>query len=63
MEAGAKGQVGGMEMGEAERKLLAWESRSWICEGCVSANEEIFKEEERRKNVTGRGRGNMSRRS
>ncbi len=48
MEAGAKGQVGGMEMGEEERKLLARESRSWRCEGCVSTNEEILKEEEER---------------
>ncbi len=49
MEAGAKGQVGGMEMDEVERKLLARESRRWRCEGCGGrTNEEILKEEEER---------------
>ncbi|KAL8706889.1 MAG: hypothetical protein Q9201_000158 [Fulgogasparrea decipioides] len=49
MEGGAKGQVGGMEMGEEERKRLAAESRKWRCQGCGgSTNEEILKEEEKR---------------
>lgn len=49
MEGGAKGQVGGMEMGEEERKRLAAESRSWRCQGCGgSTNEEILQEEEKR---------------
>lgn len=56
MEGGAKGQVGGMEMGEGERRRLAAESRSWACQGCGgSTNEEILKaEEERCKDVEGR---------
>ncbi|KAL8960102.1 MAG: hypothetical protein Q9183_005521 [Haloplaca sp. 2 TL-2023] len=49
MEGGAKGQLGGMDMGEGERKRLATESRSWRCQGCGgTANEEILKEEEQR---------------
>ena len=46
MEGGAKGQVGGMEMGEAERKRLAEESKSWRCSGCGGrTNDEILKEQ------------------
>lgn len=47
MEGGAKGQVGGMEMGEAERRRLAGESRGWRCHGCGGrSNEDILKEHE-----------------
>ncbi len=43
MEGGAKGQLGGMEMGEAERKTLAEESRGWRCTACGGkSNEEIL---------------------
>ncbi|KAL8952813.1 MAG: hypothetical protein Q9222_001285 [Ikaeria aurantiellina] len=49
MEGGAQGQVGGMEMGEDERKRLAAESRRWQCRGCSkSTNEEILIEEGKR---------------
>lgn len=49
MEGGAQGQVGGMEMGEAERKRLAGESRGWKCDQCGSiTNEEILREEGKR---------------
>ncbi|KAL8837515.1 MAG: hypothetical protein Q9170_002508 [Blastenia crenularia] len=49
MEGGAKGQVGGMDMGEEERKRLAGESRSWRCQGCGrTTNEDILKAEEGR---------------
>lgn len=49
MEGGAKGQVGGMEMGEEGRRKLAGESRQWRCEGCGRrSNEEILQEEEGR---------------
>lgn len=49
MEGGAKGQVGGMEMGEEGRRKLAGESRRWRCEGCGGrTNEEILKGEEGR---------------
>jgi len=46
MEGDAKGQVGGMEMPEKERKRLAGESRSWRCQGCGRrTNEDILREE------------------
>lgn len=46
MEGDAKGQVGGMEMPEIERKRLAEESRTWRCQGCGGrTNEAILKEE------------------
>ncbi|KAL8708453.1 MAG: hypothetical protein Q9220_006677 [cf. Caloplaca sp. 1 TL-2023] len=49
MEGGAQGQVGGMEMGEDERKRLAAESRRWKCQGCGKiTNEEILIEEGKR---------------
>ncbi|CAO1599158.1 hypothetical protein XANCAGTX0491_002898 [Xanthoria calcicola] len=49
MEGGAQGQVGGMEMGEAERKRLAGESRGWKCDQCGSGtNEDILREEGKR---------------
>lgn len=47
MEGGAKGQVGGMEMGEAERKRLAEESKVWRCAGCGGkTNDDILKAQE-----------------
>jgi len=46
MEGDAKGQVGGMEMPESERKRMAEESRSWRCQGCGNRrNEDILREE------------------
>ncbi|KAI4273117.1 MAG: hypothetical protein LQ337_004847 [Flavoplaca oasis] len=48
MEGGAQGQVGGMEMGESERKRLAGESRGWKCDQCGSTNEDILREEGKR---------------
>ena len=47
MEGGAKGQVGGMEMGEAERRRLAQESKAWKCVGCGGrTNNEILKSQQ-----------------
>ena len=46
MEGDAKGQVGGMEMSEKERRRLAGESKAWRCQGCGGrSNEDILKEE------------------
>lgn len=46
MEGDAKGQVGGMEMPEKERRRLAGESRGWRCQGCGGrSNENILREE------------------
>lgn len=46
MEGDARGQVGGMEMGKAERERLAGESKTWRCSGCGGrSNEDILKEE------------------
>ena len=46
MEGDAKGQVGGMEMPEQERRRLAGESKAWKCQGCGGrSNEDILKEE------------------
>ncbi|KAL9114367.1 MAG: hypothetical protein Q9187_007488 [Circinaria calcarea] len=45
MAGEAKGQVGGLEMGEAPRKRIASESRTWRCTGCWGkTNEEVLKE-------------------
>ena len=45
MAGEAKGQVGGLEMGEAPRKRLASESRTWRCTGCWGkTNEEVLTE-------------------
>ncbi|MCJ1265230.1 hypothetical protein MMC22_005105 [Lobaria immixta] len=57
MEGGARGQVGGMEMGDGERRRLACESRMWQCMGCAGKkNEEILKgEEERCRREGGKG--------
>ena len=46
MEGDAKGQVGGMEMPEKERRRLAGESKTWRCQGCgTRTNEDILREE------------------
>lgn len=46
MEGDAKGQVGGMEMSEKERRRLAGESKTWRCQGCGGrTNEDILREE------------------
>lgn len=46
MEGDAKGQVGGMEMPEKERRRLAGESKTWRCQGCGGRNnEDILREE------------------
>ena len=46
MEAGAKGQVGGMEMGNEDRLRLARDSRGWACEGCGGrSNEDVLREQ------------------
>lgn len=58
MEGGAKGQLGGMEMGEEERKRLALESRNWKCQGCGgTTNSEILKAEEERCKETNGSQG------
>ncbi|OJJ88483.1 ubiquitin-conjugating enzyme E2 [Aspergillus glaucus CBS 516.65] len=48
MDVDAKGQVGGLEMGDAGRQELARESRGWRCgiEGCNGgrSNEEVLRE-------------------
>ena len=47
MEGEAKGQVGGLDMGEEGRERLARESRSWTCSGCGGRrNEDVLKEVE-----------------
>lgn len=57
MEGGAKGQVGGMEMGEAERRRLAEESKAWKCAGCGGrTNNEILKSQ-REEGATSSGAG------
>ncbi|KAL9135521.1 MAG: hypothetical protein Q9175_003291 [Cornicularia normoerica] len=46
MEGDAKGQVGGMEMPEKERRRLAGESKTWRCQGCGGrSNQDILREE------------------
>ena len=46
MEGDAKGQVGGMEMSENERRRLAGESKTWRCQGCGGrTNEDILRDE------------------
>ena len=43
MEGGSKGQVGGMNMPDGERRRLAEESKKWRCTGCGSGtNQEIL---------------------
>lgn len=56
MEGGAKGQVGGMEMGREERERLAGESRGWRCGACGGrSGEEILREEGVREREKGKG--------
>ena len=56
MEVDAKGQVGGMEMPEKERRRLADESKTWSCQGCGGrSNEDILREEGAR---VGEGKAN-----
>lgn len=56
MEGGAKGQVGGMEMGDGERKRLADESRNWRCGGCGGkSNQDILREEAQKLDKQGDG--------
>ena len=44
MEGSAKGQVGGMEMGEVERRRLAADSKGWRCIACGGmSNDDILK--------------------
>ena len=61
MEGGAKGQVGGMEMSEAERKRLAEESKGWRCTTCGGkTNKEILKaQEEEGSNGGGNGKAEI----
>ena len=43
MEGGSKGQVGGMDMPDGERRRLAGESRRWRCTTCgARTNQEIL---------------------
>lgn len=45
MSSEARGQVGGLDMNEQSRKLLARESKSWKCTGCGGrSNDEIIAE-------------------
>lgn len=44
METDAKGQLGGLDTNEAERKRYAERSVSWKCPACGKTNEETLKE-------------------
>lgn len=44
METDAKGQLGGLDTNEAERKRYAERSVSWRCPTCGKSNEDIMKE-------------------
>ena len=45
MASDAKGQLGGIDMNEESRRLLATQSRSWKCNGCASkTNSELIAE-------------------
>ena len=46
MDTDAKGQLGGMDAGEAVRRKMAKESREWKCGGCGRVNAEVMKEQE-----------------
>ena len=46
MDTDAKGQLGGMDAGEAVRRKLARESREWRCVGCGRGNSEVMREME-----------------
>lgn len=45
MDADAKGQVGGLDVGEEVRRRYAVESRRWVCEVCEGGrtNEEVLR--------------------
>lgn len=45
MDTDAKGQLGGMDAGEAVRRKMAKESRQWKCGACGRINAEIMKEQ------------------
>ncbi|KAF9892496.1 hypothetical protein FE257_001605 [Aspergillus nanangensis] len=44
MEGDAKGQVGGLDVGEGLRREYAGRSREWVCEVCGKGNGEILEE-------------------
>jgi ubiquitin-conjugating enzyme E2 J1 len=46
MDTDAKGQLGGMDSGEAVRRKMARESREWKCGSCGRVNSEVMKEQE-----------------
>ena len=46
MDTDAKGQLGGMDAGEAVRRKMAKESREWKCGACGRGNAEVMKEQE-----------------
>jgi hypothetical protein len=47
MESDVKGQVGGLEMSEGERRNWAERSRGWKCTTCQKTNAEIMEEQEK----------------
>jgi ubiquitin-conjugating enzyme E2 J1 len=46
MDTDAKGQLGGMDAGEAVRRKMAKESKEWKCSSCGRVNAEVMKEQE-----------------
>lgn len=46
MDTDAKGQLGGMDAGEAVRRKMARESREWKCGSCGRVNAEVMREQE-----------------
>ena len=46
MDTDAKGQLGGMDAGEAVRRKMAKESTEWKCGSCGRVNSEVMKEQE-----------------
>jgi ubiquitin-conjugating enzyme E2 J1 len=46
MDTDAKGQLGGMDAGEAVRRKMARESREWKCGACGRVNAEVMREQE-----------------
>jgi len=59
METDAKGQLGGLDTSEAERKRCAESSGSWKCGVCGKSNAEVLRECEdavrRKEEVAGKG--------
>jgi ubiquitin-conjugating enzyme E2 J1 len=45
MDTDAKGQLGGMDAGEAVRRKMAKESQGWRCASCGRGNAEVMKEQ------------------